>query len=258
MAPLLEPGAVFLDDVDVAQYGLVVARVDGWTGSPARTLPTVVVAGRSGVRVAGAATTGARALTLRGTVRGATAAAARANLDALRAACRGPARLRCADAPDRELVVYLAGVDAEDPDAGQLVAADLAVAVALVAPDPHKRARAEDAVPMPGGGPPNEAGLGTAPSRPRMELGAVASPVITVTDGAGAVRGVISLPGVTGNVVVDHDAGTIRDRDTGASRLAALTSASLFPLVLDPAAGAFRFASAGCGTAFAYYRRAYL
>jgi hypothetical protein len=255
--------------IDVATYGFTLSEAPGWLDLPPRQIPSAPIIGRPGAKELATAQENPRRLTLRGTVRGATAAIARANVDALKLAFMAkPLSLSFADFPDRHVFVSLEGF-VPQPLAnarGPFVQEALQVEATFTAYDPLSYDNTLTIATMPAGSSTPLLVPGTGPIRPvvRLNTGAGAvNPVLSLFGtayGLGVVVGSLSLTITTGStdvLEIDMDAKTVKKN--GVSVLSAISAGDFFAVEpSDPLMrplGWFIIPSSGGGTV--RYRRSW-
>lgn len=254
--------------IDIATYGFTLSEAPGWLDLPPRQTPSAPIIGRPGAKELTVAQEGPRKLTLRGTVRGATAAVARANVDALKLALLAkPLSLSFADNPDRHVFVSLEGFTSQPlPNAlGGFVQENLQIEATLVAYDPLSYDNSLTVVLMPAGSSTPFLVPGTGPIRPLVRIsGASLNPVLLVLGtngyGIGSPIGSIGLTITTAGadtLEIDMDAKTVRKN--GVSALASITAGDFITIEPnDPLVrplGAFMGANSGGGSV--RYRRSW-
>lgn len=268
--------SVYVGGVDLSSLGFVCARVAGALAPAVERPPTAVAPGRFGERVTGAAATvPPRRITLTGTVLASSAAAYDTAVRDLLAACAGAASgptsaavtLTLAPAvgvaPAVQYTAYLTGATSAERDGIYLPGGP--VTLVFECPDPIAVDVAETSVALSTSI--VRCALGTVRSNPVLSLaGPFTARSVTLTDGAGATRGTLTItaPGstvLTGHTVeVDTDAETVTHVHGGARdpHAAWLTAGDFF--WLDPqhvAGGVNPGLALGAGTGSVTYRKAY-
>lgn len=194
-----------INDVEGSVYGFVLGSPPGWADAPPRATPVANIATR-GVRAVGSSIDQPRRIVIRGTVRGATAAAARSNLDQLKLALSlSPVKLAFTDFSTR----YVNGrVDscAVPPEVmGSALSKNLSVEIVVTCHDPFFYDATATSLPTGGVMP-----LGTGIHRPVITLtSTVSSPpfFLDLKNGAGTVVQTMTINqnGTAAVFVIDCD-----------------------------------------------------
>ncbi len=216
---------MIINDIDASAFDFTLAESPGWLDSPPVQTPSAIVLHR-GHRPLGTGIELPRKVTLRGLIRGTTAAEARENVDLLKLALSyPPARVTFDDHPDRYYSLRLDNFNAPPAPQGSHVVAALRVDIAMTAIPPYAFDIDETEVSGNAALP-----LGTGPIRPVITLAGAADPVVSLRDKDGNVVTVIALT-ASGTIVIDNDALTITD--DGVPNMASLDGGDFF--VIDPA-----------------------
>jgi phage-related protein len=246
---------MLINDVDPkTTWGFVLESAPAWLDSPPYDTPAAQVLKRGGLRVLDAPRAGARQLTIRGTIRGTTAADARTKADAFKLALskRIGAKFVFDDILTRYVMARLQSFRIP-PYGPSMLQKDLSVEASFLAHDPYSYETTTvgpitlDATAA------NHQTLGTGPSRPVITLtGAQTNPLLTLYDTTGTiVLGTMqfTVAMIAGDVlVIDCDLKTVKLN--GASRLDILTTGDFF--VFDPLVDtgpAIQYTSGGAGAA---------
>lgn len=268
------PPVLYVNTVDLAEYGLVVEGVDGLFSLPDRTDLTVELPQGAGVALADApGRVAARAVTVDGTMTAATQPLLERGLAQLKAACAaGTVELRVGAASRPVCFARLAACTVTLV-APQLRATHPVARVSLrwVAADPWLWDPYADAVAF--GDTPSPIELGTAPSRGRDWYGATitihgpaTTPTLREHDATGAVRRTMAFtwsPTAADALEIDVGRGLVTRIQSGArdNAVGLLADGWAFP-ALDPDDGWFAGAqwpglSVSSGTGVVHYRRAW-
>ena len=249
-----------INGTDPRTLGLVTAEVRDAMGDPSRAFPASSVLGRAGAtRLTTRPDVGVRRLVAPGTIRGTSAADARAKYDSLaNLFATETVTVIMADALDRELVC-LCETFRVLPQAAQIIARDLPVEIVLVAFDPYWRQTTDTSVALSAVA--AACPLGTAPVRPVLTLsGAATNPLYTLNHHNGTTIATLGLTLTTvagDSLVVDCDRMQITLN--GADRLDVLTSGDFLELDVrtQGAYGASQWPTLtlSSGAATAAYRR---
>lgn len=242
---------MLINSVNARAYGFVLSEPPGWLDAPPAQTPSATILQRGPI-VVGGQTVQARRVTLRGYVRGNSAADARTKLDSLKLALSyPPVQVVFDDSASRYHSLHLENLTAPPLPQGAFLAIDLRVEALLVAYSPY--AIDVDATTVAGVA---ALPLGTGPVRPVVTLNGATNPVThSLRDKDNNVVGSMVIA-AAGTVVVDHDAKTITV--DGVLDLNALTSGDFF--VIDPADPKFQGAgpsitSSGATSHSVTYRR---
>lgn len=209
------PAALQINSVDATTLGLTLAEAPGWLDLPPREIPTATAIGRAGAKALADPIEGPRQLTLSGTVRALTVAAARTQIDNIKLALlANPLSLIFADHSDRHTFGALKSFTTRTLQgaAGPFVQENLSVEATIAALDPYSYDNAlttiASAVSM---------ALGTAPSRPVITItatGTNAGPIAVVLRTAdNVIVGTLTITVgvvVSDVLVIDMDAKTIK------------------------------------------------
>lgn len=218
---------VLINTVNASAYGFTLAEPPGWLDAPSLQTPVVPMpyVPNRGPLVMGASIIQAKRVTLRGHVRGSSAANVRLKLDGLKLALAvSPTKIVFDDALTRYHSLYLESLVVTPRAQGSFRAKDLRVDMSFLAAPPSaldvtETTIADDAPLL----------LGTAPLRPVVTLLDADDPVLTLRDKDGNAVTSLFLFG-SGTIVVDHDTLTITV--DGDADMAAIDSGDFF--VIDP------------------------
>jgi hypothetical protein len=204
-----------INGVDPKTYGFKLAAAPAWLDGPPVRVPRANRPLRPGSIILAASQEAERRLSLRGYVEGATAAAARANLDKLQALLHAPSlAIAFADRPGVTITGYLDGAVQVPPGPASQLATTLDLSCEIVCPDPFFYSDAQTSIAFGAAG--NFCPQGTAPVRPVLSLfpaGNNANPTFTLYNSAGAALASLALTVsmVNGDtLVVDMAACTVR------------------------------------------------
>jgi phage-related protein len=230
--PAASATPMLVNGTDLGTLGFVLTAAPGWRDAPPRSTPSVVRPGRAGAYRSAATQENARKVTLQGVVRGASAALARATIDAIRALliATQPATLTFPDDATRFVSGYLDQFVTDIGNGPSMIATALGARLDFSLLDPY----AYDVTPqtLVNGA---RAPLGTAPSFPVFTItGAAINPSLALYRYDGTILATmgLTLTCVAGDVlVIDMDRKTIMKN--GVSVLSALTTGDF--IVMDPA-----------------------
>lgn len=216
---------MIINDIDASAFDFTLAESPGWMDSPPVQTPSAIILQR-GPRALGSGVELTKRVTLRGLVRGATAAEARDNLDLLKLALSyPPVRVTFEDRSDRYHSLRLDSFNAPPSAQGSHVVSALRIDIAMTALPPYAfdidETEVSGAAPLP---------LGTGPVRPVITLSGASNPVVSLRDKDSNVVTAIALT-ASGTIIIDNDALTITD--DGTPNMASLDGGDFF--VIDPA-----------------------
>ncbi|MBC7841893.1 MAG: hypothetical protein H7099_06260 [Gemmatimonadaceae bacterium] len=243
-------------------FGYRVSRIEGLYDAPPTSLTPQTVPGRPGAVLLAEPQVEVRPLTVRGVIRGATAAQARARRDLLLTVLqREQLALRAANDLTRELLVQVTGVSVT-PYGAQFTSPDIALDFTCTALDPYWR----DVTPTVVGAigtTPVACPLGSAIVRPVLSIAGVGAVLrIVLRNALGVVISDLQLAGLTAGITVVIDCAAQTIRQGALSQLRTLVSGD-FP-VLDPVrdadavSAAWPTLSVSQGTMTATYAKAWL
>jgi phage-related protein len=245
---------MLINDVDPkTTWGFVLESAPAWLDSPPYDTPAAQVLKRGGLRVLDNPRAGARQLTIRGTIRGTTAADARTKADAFKLALskRIGAKFVFDDILTRYVMARLQSFRIP-PYGPSMLQKDLSVEASFLAHDPYSyETSTVGPVTLDGTSGAHQT-LGTGPSRPVITLtGAQTNPTLNLWDTTSLISlGTMqfTLTMIAGDVlVIDCDAKTVKLN--GVNRLDALTGGDF--LVFDPltdASPSIQLLGGGAGT----------
>lgn len=132
---------LWIDGLNAATtYGFRLSRSEGVRDLPTRRLDPVTIPNRPGALLLADPAIEPRAVTLRGVLRGTSAADVRQRRDRFFAVLRrGVISIRLADSPTRELAIELTSVTLDETSGPAMLARDLPITISAVAIDPYWR-----------------------------------------------------------------------------------------------------------------------
>lgn len=215
---------MLINGVNASTFGFVLSAPPGWLDAPATQIPSTVVLKRGPV-ITGDALVQPRRVTLRGYVRGTSAANVRTKLDSLKLALSfPPVSVVFDDSATRDHSLYLDTFAVPPQPAGAFIAKDLAVEIGMTAFSPYARDLTATTVSGSAALP-----MGTGPVRPVVTLNGATNPSISLRDKNGAAVTSMFFT-LAGTAVIDCDLQTILVG--GVSNMAALDSGDFF--VIEP------------------------
>lgn len=252
--------ALYLGGYDArAAFGFVVERIAGLHDAPPTSLTLQAVPGRAGALRMASPQVEVRQLTISGTIRGATAAAARTQRDTLLAVLqREQLTLRTGDDLSRQLRIDVTGVTSTTPGP-QFIAPDLRLELTATAAEPYWSDITETTVGSIGTTP-VACAVGSAPVAPRLTITGAGSVVhVLLRTAGGDLVTRLQLVGLVPStpIVIDCAAQTVTQG--GVSQLRALLAGE-FPVLDvatqgDPVTGAWPTLAVSQGTMTAVYAK---
>ena len=253
---------LIINSVDVATLGFSLSSAPGWLDSPPRRIPSAERANREGAILTGPILDGSRKIVLEGWIIGSHAAAARSNLDALRALIHSaqPASISFPDQPTRYVSAY---AEAHSIDAGSgpsMIQRKLKTQISLMALSPYSLDINATTAALDGSA--NRLQLGDAPSRPVFTITGATNPVFTLFKYDGTNLGSLSSTAAPGTLIVDNDRKTITlDGSSIIGNISAGDFITLDPassqLLLGASSGDRPYVTVSSGSGTTSFRRAW-